>query len=455
MRSSLALLFFVSGCSALFDGNDLRGAGFNSDGGLDLSMSMDDGGPGGDGSSPFTLSFTPMSFAFGGATNAGIYNLALGDLNGDGKLDIAGADYDGNQVVILLGKGDGTFPTVVDVPVCKFHNATTMANADSPFGIAIGDILGDSKLDVVVSCDPSDSSAGSFTILTNTGTGSNGVPTFTKTDYSANNSSLYDLRLADVDKNGKLDIVVLDRDQPTGVADPNTSYFSVYYQGTGGTFTGTHYSTSYNSFFGGTLDIGDFDKDGRTDVVAQLDDGDLRVFINRASATPAGIFTTTRTYVTAGSGTQQVIAGDLDKDSPGDDLITVTSSNTLRVLLNPQMAGQPFPDMGVFMPPTLTHPTDVNPLASAIGDFNQDGNPDIAVTCYIYNQTASDVSHVDIFLGDGMGNLAQKVTLPDLNDFSGEAIAAADLNGDGLTDLVVGDSTAQGRNILVLLNTSH
>src|SRR5712692_5086916 len=49
-------------------------------------------------------------------TGYGPRSVAIGDLNGDAKPDLATADSDSNAVSILLGKGDGTFKAKVDYP---------------------------------------------------------------------------------------------------------------------------------------------------------------------------------------------------------------------------------------------------------------------------------------------------------------------------------------------------
>src|SRR5262249_53376243 len=66
------------------------------------------------------------------------YFSVVADLNGDGKLDIATANYN-NTVSVLLGNGDGTFAAQQTFP-------TGQIGAQD---IAVGDLNGDGKLDLV------------------------------------------------------------------------------------------------------------------------------------------------------------------------------------------------------------------------------------------------------------------------------------------------------------------
>ena len=63
--------------------------------------------------------------------------MAIGDLNGDGKPDLATANYSSNTVSVLLGNGDRTFGARTD-----------FATAGGPYSVAIGDLNGDGKPDL-------------------------------------------------------------------------------------------------------------------------------------------------------------------------------------------------------------------------------------------------------------------------------------------------------------------
>jgi hypothetical protein len=65
-------------------------------------------------------------------------SVAVGDFNGDGKLDLVTANSGSNTVSILLGNGDGTFQSAVSYGV-----------GTAPSSVAAGDFNGDGKLDLV------------------------------------------------------------------------------------------------------------------------------------------------------------------------------------------------------------------------------------------------------------------------------------------------------------------
>ena len=116
--------------------------------------------------------------------------IVVGDFNGDGKLDLAVANEDSNTITILLGNGDGTFSRLQRLrPAWRLR-----------VGIVAGDFNGDGKLDLAVTI----SAAKRVTILLGNGDG-----TFTPAAASPGNREDPDgHRGGDWNGDGKLDLAV-------------------------------------------------------------------------------------------------------------------------------------------------------------------------------------------------------------------------------------------------------
>jgi len=93
----------------------------------------------------------------------GPYGVKLGDLNGDGKLDIVATGFTNNNVSVLLGSGSGTFAAHVDFAV-----------GTHPIGVMVGDVNGDGKPDIAVA----NYGGGNVSVLLNTTTTNAATPTF-------------------------------------------------------------------------------------------------------------------------------------------------------------------------------------------------------------------------------------------------------------------------------------
>ncbi len=162
--------------------------------------------------------------------------ISIGDMNGDGKLDLAIAN-DQNTISVLINAGSGVFSTKVDYNVGLY-----------PSDISIKDLNGDNWPDIVVA------NLGDMTIsvLTNTGSG-----VFdTQKVYSAY-SIPDELAVADMDGDGKPDIMTVSRENRKLILLKNIGNGLFQYQ--------TYYSvfSSTPSHFA----IGDINVDGRQDVI--------------------------------------------------------------------------------------------------------------------------------------------------------------------------------------------
>jgi VCBS repeat protein len=150
--------------------------------------------------------------AYGNATyyavNGQLNGIAVGDFNGDGRLDVAvaiGAYNAANgRVAILRGNGDGT----LQLPV--YRTVPVPANS-----IAVADFNNDNKPDIAIIGNSSDNSKNTVTILTNTGTGftEHSFPAatyYTENGFGPDGDFIEYLVAGDFNGDGHIDIAYVD-----------------------------------------------------------------------------------------------------------------------------------------------------------------------------------------------------------------------------------------------------
>jgi hypothetical protein len=143
-----------------------------------------------------------------------------------------------------------------------------------------------------------------------------------------------------------------------------------------------------------------------------------------------------------GSAPSGVAVGDFNADGRPDLAVANFNSGTVSVLLG--TGG------GIFAPktdyPVGTSPT-AGPHAVAVADFNGDGRPDLAVLNY-----QSDDS-VSVLLNNGNGTFAAKTDYP--TGFNPYSLAVGDFNGDGRPDLVSANNSSLSNSVSVLRNNGN
>lgn len=282
----------------------------------------------------------------------GPLELAEADFNGDGKLDLAVSNYEGNSLSILLGNGDGTFSPGV-----------TLSTLIEPFGIAVGDLNGDGIPDLVVG---NDSASGGLNIFLGDGKGG-----FTAGAALAGGNCLLTPVLADVNRDGNLDIVV---------GNYCGAGIEVYLGNGDGTFQAPALVGGSGAIFG--LAVADFNGDGILDLAASDYSNDLLgIYLGVGDGTFGGVSNIGLPDV------YWVEAGGVSNNVHGDgnvNLMTASTSNGINLL---EGNGD-----GTFETPSLI--TSGGYFALAAGDLNGDGSLDIID---VINSDAVQV----LFAGDG------------------------------------------------------
>jgi hypothetical protein len=163
--------------------------------------------------------------------------LAAGDLDGDGKLDLAVPDFGGSNVSILLGNGDGTF-----------GGATSFEAGASPTCVAMGDFNGDGNLDLAVS-----NASETLNVLIGDGHGAFAAPVPYTIGVGAGS-----VAVADFNGDGALDLAV------AVVSRHSQGSATVLYGRGDGTFLGpVRFLTDVGAFF---VAAGDFNHDRAMDL---------------------------------------------------------------------------------------------------------------------------------------------------------------------------------------------
>ncbi len=329
----------------------------------------------------FTKAAGTGQFSFGAtyfpSDATSIRDAMTGDLNNDGHLDLVLSD---SKTSVYLGRGDGTFyrvqtlgegglafkaPNLEDyngdgiLDVVRASNTGTfihLGNGDGTFAQASsigtyagytvsGDIDGDGDKDVVTNFN------NVMSVFENDGTGSFSL----YRTFTANAQS--NMALIDLTGDGKAEII-----------NQSGSLLEVYGMNASGSFSVISTTTSVS---GSLAAVGDLDGDGDLDqVLANSGVGQLSLFINQGN----GTFTPGTTLSIAGFvDVLSVEIADFNRDG-NNDLIALDSTSTLMATLFSQGNGS------FSLSSTLSLTQSAAPYPFAVGDFDEDGVLDLAIT---------------------------------------------------------------------------
>ena len=273
--------------------------------------------------------FGPMTtYQTGGGI---IQNLALGDVNGDGFADIVLVNLGTNSVNVLLGQPVGGF-----APFNRYY----LGPDTSPFSVALGDLNGDGQLDIVTG------NAMAATVGVLLGQPGGFAPAVAYSAFRGKTVgtpyTLMGVALADVDGDGRLDVVTTTNDLASGPT------LGVLLGQAAGLAPIKYFDAGVHSAHG--IAVGDVNGDAWPDIV-------LAGFRAHAAGVLLGYpggFSTPFSYSTGSNGAPWAVAlGDVNRDGRLDIVTTNSASSSVGVLLNAA--------------PLLLTATSITPSSAAVG----------------------------------------------------------------------------------------
>jgi hypothetical protein len=377
-------------------------------------------------------------------------------VNGDGKPDLIIANQQ-------QGKTDpeGSISVMLGRGDGTFHAAVNYSSGgESAYSISVADVNGDGKTDLVVAngCLGSDCSTGSVGVLLGKGNG-----TFEKVrTYRSGAASVFGSHVAvgDLNGDGKLDLAVATTGAGCGNGCPQGFVAVLLGKGDGTFNKAKNYSTGGFDAIGWVA-IADVNGDKKPDLLV------ANYCATECSFPPAqgsvgvllgkgdGTFRAAKTYPSGGDGAVSVAVADLNKDGKPD--LLVANCGPLACGPGGNVAVLIGNGNGTFKP-AVRYLAANSPFNVVAADVNGDGNFDIVVSNWGTSNGGTNDGSVTVLLGKGNGAFLPAQVFPS-GGAEAPSVAVADVNKDGRPDIVlacVADTLNQNSTgvVTVLINAT-
>jgi hypothetical protein len=359
------------------------------------------------------------------------FSVAVSDVNGDGKPDLLVANSGDGNVGMLIGNGNGSFQPQVPIAV-----------GAGPVSVAVSDMNGDGKRDLVVA----NYGGGTVSVVLGNGNG-----TFHPQQTFGAGGNPRSAVVADFNGDGKPDVLVANY--------YNNTVSVLVGSGDGTLQPAITYATGSHPW---SVSATDVNRDGKPDlVVANRGSNNVSVLLGDVAPTVVSInrgnppgpvtfqssvsFTVTFSepvtgvdysdFVLANTGSVSATNFFIVNGSNADYVVTVyniSGSGTLGLNFVDDgsvtdAAGNPFQPVNSFQAPQY-FATGIYPSSVAVSDVNGDGRPDLVTANYGSKNTS-------VLLGNGNGTFQPQKTF--VSGYGSIFVAVSDVNGDGKPDLLV------------------
>jgi len=370
-----------------------------------------------------------------------VYGVAA-DLNKDGYADVIAMDVNNGKLLLWINNQNGGFVPAVSVAVAPINGG----NFSNGGAIAVGDVNGDGNLDVVAvsqkqTSDPVSQTNSTYLatqVFAGDGKGNLAAPTEVDSvlgdDYYTNFGQ--GLALADMNGDGKPDIVL--QLQGAGQDLENLVAVSLNQGGKFAPFSLSHASgVQIQSSLSSTVAVADINGDGHPDVLFSVG--------NQSSLYAGAVAVAFGDGTGALSAQPQTAAGNVPylatfalADLNGDGKLDIVTFNSGSVSIFPGTGNGTFSAA-----PTASYAASdgTGDQQPGIADYNNDGKPDI-----VYVDSSLQVASFFGGNGDGTFRAAAIVSPGGINPAAILILGSADINGDGIPDLLAYDVTLLDNN---------
>ncbi|MGH8398144.1 MAG: FG-GAP-like repeat-containing protein [Gammaproteobacteria bacterium] len=304
-----------------------------------------------------TVSFTDQPIP------AGLFSasVTVADLNNDGKPDIiVSADSQDNNVYVFLNT------TAPGATIPTFAPRQSFPTGITPQSVRTADINGDGRPDIIVANQNGDT----VSVLLNTTAPGAAIPSFAAQQIYDAGDGEYGLSVADVNGDGRPDIIVTNYG-----SDAVSILLNITAPGatTPSFITTQSFATGYGSFSIATADL---NNDGKPDIiVGNYFSNTVSVLLNTTPAPMAAVNFPPQLNFATGNSPTSVTVKDVNGDGLPDLVVANTASNTVSVLLNTTAPGAITPSFAA----QQTFATGSSPASVTVKDVNGDGLPDLVV----------------------------------------------------------------------------